>query len=142
MASAAVTAWKNRYEAARASSRRVRQKIGESTQALVNAGLSAGTGFALGAFAGSLKDPKDWEVAGVAIPVWVGGLAHAAALMGVGRGQEDHLRAIGTGALTVHAFGMGRKLIEAKKVSAKVSGELPSRSGSGITSAMLDSLTA
>lgn len=149
MASAAVQTWKNKFEAAKASSRRVRQKMGETTEALIDAGLSAGTGFALGAYAGGLKADASgkvhgWEVAGVPVPLAIAGAAHMAALMGVGRGMEDRLRAIGTGALTVHAFGAGRKLVEARHLAAgaKVSGELPSRQGSGMTESMLASLAA
>jgi hypothetical protein len=149
MASAAVTTWKNKFEQAKAASRRVRQKMGETTEALIDAGLSAGTGFALGAYAGSLKADANgkvhgFEVAGVPVPLAIAGITHAAALMGVGRGMEDRLRAIGTGALTVHAYGSGKKLMEARAVAGgtKVSGELPSRQGSGITQDMLAALAA
>ncbi len=146
MATAALTAWKNKYETALKATRRVREKAGETIEGLMNAGVCAGTGFALGALAGTLKDPAQWVVAGVPIPLWIAAGSHVAAFAGIGRGMDTHLRAVGNGALAVHAFGMGRKLIESRKTESsgeKISGEESppllgsARKGSGITEADL-----
>jgi hypothetical protein len=135
--------WKNKAEAAWKASRRAREKAGEAMEGLLAAGVTGAVGFGLGALAGTLKDPKQWQVAGVPIPLWIAAAGHGLALAGVGRNTEAYFRAAGNGALAVHAFGMGRKIIEARQgTTPQVSGDehaaLPSaRRGSGITEADL-----
>lgn len=123
---------------AQASSKRAREKAGELMQVTVHAALTGATAYALGVLEGQLDNPKQFEFLGVPIPLAVAVGAHGAALLGVGRGMEQHFTAVGNGALAAHAAGMGRALgaeLKARRGGAPaVRGDLPPRRrGAGIT---------
>jgi hypothetical protein len=123
---------------------RAREKAGEVMETVINAGETVGASFAFGLWEGRTNDPKQFEIAGVPVPLALGIASHAFAMFGVGRGMEAHFRNIGNGALSAHLNGIGRKMgaeWKAKQVSAPTAarGELnaaPMR-GVGITQADL-----
>lgn len=127
------------------STKRAREKAGELVESVVTAGEVSGTAFAIGFWEGRIQKPEDFEVFGVPIPLAAGLAAHTFAMLGVGRGMENHLRSVGNGALAAHLNGIGRKLGQRAKIAAPaVAGELPgasmNRQGAGITEEMLRNL--
>lgn len=95
------------------TSRHVREKAGETMQTAIGVGVSAGSGFLLGYM--SKKAPAQFATsfgAGVPFPLAMAVAAHAAALMGVGRGMEEHIRTVGDSAITAHLFLLGQDAAE------------------------------
>ena len=144
MASLSLVKARKKIDSLQKSTRNARKKAGEVVETVVEAGETVGTAFAFGLFEGQLKDPKSFEIFTVPIPLATGLVSHAFALMGVGKGMERHMRAIGNGALAAHLNGVGRGLgKEMKTKRAQISGEagpdaLPAASrGAGMTAADL-----
>jgi hypothetical protein len=108
MASVALSKMRHQIERFKASTARAREKAGEVTHTILEIAETGGTCFAFGYYEGMITDPKKFELFSVPVPLLTGVAAHAFALLGVGRGMEDHLKAIGTGALAAHLNGIGR----------------------------------
>ena len=124
MASVALSKMRNQIERFKSATKNARAKAGELTETVLNTGETVGTAFAFGYYEGSVTDPKQFELFGVAAPLLAGLGAHVFALVGVGRGMEDHLRAIGNGALAAHLNGIGRQMGKKHPIAAKaVSGD-------------------
>lgn len=141
MSSSALVQARDKIARLQVSTRRAREKAGEMMQTALHTGEAVGTAFAFGFLEGSLDDPKKFELAGVPLPLAVGVGAHAFAAFGVGRGMEDHFKAIGTGALAAHLNGLGRAYGAKRKALAgpKVSGD-HNDNGMGVTAEDLEAL--
>lgn len=110
MSSPALVRLQNKLQAARKSTARAREKAGELMESALETGLASGAALALGVM--SKKAPgafKDMAF-GVPAPLAIGIGAHAAALMGVGRGMEKHFRSVGNGAIAAHMFNVGQDM--------------------------------
>lgn len=131
-----------------AATKRAREKSAEVMENVIVAGETVGSAFLFGMWEGRVDNPKHFELGGVPVPLLVGIGAHAFAMMGVGRGMEDHFRAVGNGALASHLNGIGRRVgaeskIKKSPVVTPIKGELNSaRQGVGITEADLANLAA
>jgi hypothetical protein len=89
---------------------KMRAKAGETMETMVRSGEIAATSFALGVVHTRFADAGNRPpmVFGVPVELLGGVAAHAFALMGVGRGMESHMRAVGDGALAVYFSTVGR----------------------------------
>lgn len=129
-----------RYQA---TSRNARAKTGEVMQSAIAAGVSGATGFGLGFM--SRKAPAAFATtfgAGVPFPLALAIAAHGAALLGVGRNMEEHVRTVANAAVTSHLFLLGQDTASGAAGAGAGTGSLASRaasvvSGAGITQADL-----
>lgn len=133
MSSGAITRYKHALERAHASTKRAREKAGEVMQTAIDASLSSGTAFAFGIWNGRVGERKEYELFGVPAPLLAAVAAHGAAVMGVGRGMEGHLRSIGNGALSAHLFGIGSEMGKQWRLTGKFDGGRQTLSGQGPT---------
>lgn len=128
MASMSLSRLNHQLAVAKKASARARAKAGELMETALDTGLTGGTAMALGVWSksqpGSFKD----LMFGVPAPLAIGLGAHAAALFGVGRGMDKHVRSIGNGAIAAHLFNVGQDIAAA---------QTPSVSGDGVTTADL-----
>jgi hypothetical protein len=88
-----------------ASTKRARENAGQVVNHVVRTGEVAGTAFGLGVVQGRTGGMAFF---GVPLELGLGVGAHAFALLGVGRGAETHLAAVGDGALAAYFGTMGR----------------------------------
>jgi hypothetical protein len=116
MASQGLARMRHQVERFKMATKNARAKAGEVTEALLTLGETAGTAFAFGYYEGAVTSPKQFEFFGVPAPLLAGLGAHAFALLGVGRGMDEHLRAIGNGALASHLNGIGRQMGKAHPI--------------------------
>lgn len=100
----------SRIQTLQASNKRAREKVGETMENVLHAAESTGTAYALGYLRGKADNPNKFElVSGVPTDLSVAAGAHLMALMGVGKGMESHLAAIGNGALASYAVVQGMR---------------------------------
>lgn len=99
----------------KASSKRAREKAGETMATAIKTSVTGGTAFAFGYAQEKYKsvDDKDGgvktlNIMGVPVELAVAGIAHASALMGVGSGMESYIKAAGDGALAAYAVSLGQ----------------------------------
>jgi hypothetical protein len=130
-----------RQKAARiqAASARVREKAGETVETIVRTAEVSGAAFLFGLgnmYFAAEKDGKllPPSMMGVPIDLLGGALAHVGAFMGVGGKAEDHLRALGDGALAVYFASLGRGVgYKAKKDGwASLANKTLREGGSGV----------
>ena len=88
--------------------RNTRAKAGEIMETAIETVEIGGTAFAFGILEGRVETDKQFEIAGVPLPLAAGVAGLAFGLFGVGRGMERHFIAIGMGALSAHLNGIGR----------------------------------
>lgn len=103
---------RDRLERLKASAMRAREKARELTTVAVETLETVGTAGLIG-YLETKRETEGKEhlsVFGMELETFVGLAAHAAALTGAARGQEDHLRAVGNGGLAVMGFKKGRDL--------------------------------
>ncbi len=112
----------------KASSARARKKAGETMETVVRTAEVSGTAFGLGILQARSGDPEGIKVAGVNLNLGIGLGAHLFGLLGVGRGMESHLKAVGDGALGVYAFtaglGVGGDMISGEGGRTEIMGAL------------------
>lgn len=97
----------------KAATARVREKAGETVETVVRAAEVSGAAFLLGFTnmrfskeeGGRLVPP---EMFGVPVDLLVGAGAHVLAFAGIGGKAEEHMRAVGDGALAVYFASLGR----------------------------------
>lgn len=152
MSSTALVKARDHIMRLQAATKRAREKTAEVMENVITSAETVGTSFAFGLWEGRITDSKQFELGGIPIPLLAGVSAHAFALLGVGRGMEDHLRAIGNGALASHLNGIGRRVGSQSKIKkSSVRGELNAsdsrtspipRRGTGITEADLANMAA
>jgi hypothetical protein len=140
MASSALTHLRNQVDRFKNSSKLARAKAGEVTEQILSIGEVAGTAFAFGYFDGkTVPGSKVFNPLGIPAPLLGGVLAHAAALLGVGRGMESHLKNIGNGALSAHLFHIGQEAgTKARTAAPATKGDVDllgaaNRSGAAVT---------
>jgi hypothetical protein len=110
MASVALAKMHHQIEKFKSATKNAREKAGEVTEAVLTLAETGGASFAFGFYEGSIADPTKFEFFGVPAPLLTGIAAHVFALIGVGKGMEPHIRAIGNGALAAHLNGIGRQM--------------------------------
>lgn len=115
---------KARIEGFRKATARAREKAGEATQTIVASAEIGGAAFLHGLATGRYGEEK-LKIAGVPLGLGLGVGANVLALVGVGRGMEDHLRNLGNGALAGYLSNLGLRTGAKLKSEAGVSGELP-----------------
>ena len=91
-----------------AATRRAREKAGEITERLVSSGETGAAALGFGYLSGRAGE-KPFEVAGVPIDLGSGIVALLLATMGIGRGMESHLTALGNGAIGCYLTKLGYK---------------------------------
>lgn len=140
MAHPAIAKYKHALERAHASTRRAREKAGEVMQTVVHATETGASAFAFGVLegqSGTMPEPL-----GIPAPLLAAAVLHGAAAFGVGRGMEDHVKALGNGALAAYAFSKGQFVGSKHKATGQWSlrGEDdnalsagPSRQGTGVS---------
>jgi len=101
---AQVSKLKTRLERLQKSTRKLRQKAGETVSSLINTAEIGGTAFVWG-YAKSKLDTT--EVQGIPGELIAAVSAHALSIMGVGQNMEPHLKAIGDGSLAAWAYQTG-----------------------------------
>ena len=128
MASTSLAKYKGMIERYKASTARAREKAGEAMETALDAGLVSGAAFAFGIWEGKVNDPEHFELVGVPVPLIAGIAGHAFALLGVGKGMEQHFRSVANGALASHLNGVGRRVgaeWDTKAKDAKAKAALP-----------------
>lgn len=110
------------------TTKRLREKAGETVTTVVEAAEVSGAALALGYLAG--KRAKDgngqMHIFGVPLDLGVGVVAHIMALMGVG-GAEEHFRAIGHGGLATYFSTLGFNTGKTGSLPKALSGDGPAQ---------------
>lgn len=122
MATNSLVKLKHQLALARKSTARAREKAGELMETALETGITGGTAMALGVW--SKKSPGSFKDMGFGVPaplaIAIG--AHAAALFGVGRGMEKHIKSVGNGAIAAHLFNVGQDFVSESAARPQVSG--------------------
>jgi hypothetical protein len=89
---------------------KIRAKAGETMETLVRTGEISATSFALGVVHTRFADANNAPpmVMGVPVELLAGVAAHGLAFMGIGRGMESHLKAVGDASLGMYFATLGR----------------------------------
>ena len=120
MSMQALAKYREKISRLQASTRRVREKAGETVEHAVRVGECAATGFAIGYAKAKFPNFQTGLVAGLPGDLLVAVVAHTLAFMGIG-GAESHLRAVGDAAIATFAQTKGASM--AKGGAASLSGE-------------------
>lgn len=103
---------RERLDRLKAAAGRAREKARELTTVATETLETTGTAGVIGYLETKreTEGKPHLEVFGMELETFIGLAAHAAALTGAARGQEDHLRAVGNGGLAVMGYKKGREL--------------------------------
>jgi hypothetical protein len=113
-----------KVESLKKATARARDKAGEVASELVRTAVTGGTAFTAGLVTGRYGEAKT-KLFGVPGTLAVAGGAHLFALLGVGKGAEEHVRSIGNGSLSAYLTTQGLK------VGAKMAAEASAPKTSG-----------
>lgn len=103
---------RERLERLRGVATRARERAREVTTVAVETLESSGTAGLIGYLESrrQVEGRQPLQILGASLEGAVGLAAHAAALTGMGKGNEEHLRAVGNGAFAVLSYKKGREL--------------------------------
>jgi len=118
MSMQALAKYREKISRLQASTKRVREKAGETVEHAVRLGECALTGFGIGYAKGKFPTFNE-GIGGVPGDLLLAITAHALAFMGIG-GAESHLRAVGDASIATFAQSKG---VHAAKSSVTMSGE-------------------
>ena len=109
MAAAVIKRYEKKIASLTAASKRARSKAGEATENIMGAATTAGVATLFGSLRGKYGGDI-MKVGGIPTDLMTAGILHSLALLGVGRGMEQHLRNAGNGALSAAGFVWGAKM--------------------------------